>query len=67
MESGHSSAEDSLVRAAVEKELWELRRFEPDTLILGCTHFPYCKEALAAQTSLPLIDPAEEMIQLLIQ
>ena len=38
-----------------------------EAMVLGCTHFPYCKEALAAQTSLPLIDPAEEMIQLLIQ
>ena len=47
VESGHSSSEDSLVRAAVEKELWELRRFEPDTLILGCTHFPLLEEAIA--------------------
>lgn len=35
-------------------------------LILGCTHFPYIREALAARTSLPLIDPAEEMIRLLL-
>lgn len=34
-------------------------------LILGCTHFPYLREALAARTSLPLIDPAAEMIGLL--
>lgn len=34
-------------------------------LILGCTHFPYIREALAARTSLPLLDPAEEMIELL--
>ena len=32
-----------------------------EALILGCTHFPYFQEALAAQTSLPLINPAEEM------
>lgn len=31
-------------------------------LVLGCTHFPYFKEALAARTSLPLIDPASEML-----
>ena len=30
----------------------------PDTLVLGCTHFPYFKEALAARTGLPLVDPA---------
>lgn len=38
-----------------------------EALILGCTHFPYFKAALAAQTSLPLIDPAEEMVRLLIE
>ena len=38
-----------------------------EAMVLGCTHFPYCKEALAARTALPLIDPAEEMIRLLTQ
>lgn len=36
-----------------------------EALILGCTHFPYFKAALAARTSLPLLDPDEEMIGLL--
>ncbi len=36
-----------------------------EALLLGCTHFPYFKEALAQHTALPLIDPAEEMLQLL--
>jgi len=35
--------------------------------VLGCTHFPYFKEALAARTRLPLVDPAEEMLRLLTQ
>ena len=35
-------------------------------LVLGCTHFPYFKTALAARTNLPLIDPAEEMLSLLL-
>ena len=38
-----------------------------EALLLGCTHFPYFKTALAAQTSLPLIDPAEEMIRMLAE
>ena len=38
-----------------------------EALILGCTHFPYFKEALALQTTLPLIDPAEEMVKLIIK
>ena len=44
-----------------------LRRCDIDTLVLGCTHFPYFKEALAARTGLPLVDPAEEMLRLLTQ
>lgn len=36
-----------------------------EALVLGCTHFPYFKEALAARTPLPLVDPAEEMLRLL--
>lgn len=36
-----------------------------EALVLGCTHFPYFKEALARRTSLPLIDPAAEMLKLL--
>lgn len=38
-----------------------------EALVLGCTHFPYFKTALTARTSLPLIDPADEMIRLLTQ
>lgn len=34
-----------------------------EALVLGCTHFPYFKRALAQRTSLPLIDPAEEMVR----
>ena len=36
-----------------------------EALLLGCTHFPYLKEALGNVTQLPLIDPAEEMLALL--
>ena len=39
------------------------RRCGMEALVLGCTHFPYFKKALAARTSLPLIDPAEEMLR----
>lgn len=36
-----------------------------EALLLGCTHFPYFKEALARRTNLPLIDPAAKMLELL--
>ena len=38
-----------------------------EALLLGCTHFPYFMEALAACTSLPVIDPAEEMVAMLLK
>lgn len=47
VESGHYSPKDSLVKAAVEAELRELKRRDVDTLILGCTHFPLLGEAIA--------------------
>ena len=37
-----------------------------EALVLGCTHFPYLAGALGACTSLPLLDPAEEMVRLLL-
>ncbi len=36
-----------------------------EALVLGCTHFPYFKEALCRRTDLPLIDPAQRMLELL--
>ncbi len=36
-----------------------------EALVLGCTHFPYYKDALAKRTALPLEDPAEEMVRML--
>lgn len=38
-----------------------------EVMVLGCTHFPYCKNALKQQVEIPLIDPAEEMIRLLTE
>ena len=35
--------------------------------LLGCTHFPYIKEATQPYSELPLIDPADEMYDLLVQ
>lgn len=37
-----------------------------EALLLGCTHFPYIKEAFSRVSELPLIDPAEEMVRLLL-
>lgn len=37
-----------------------------EALLLGCTHFPYFKKELAERVSLPLIDPADEMVAMLM-
>lgn len=44
-----------------------LRFFEQngaEAVVLGCTHFPYVKEALQGRTSLPVLDPAERLAEL---
>ncbi len=35
--------------------------------LLGCTHFPYIKEAMQPYSELPLVDPADEMYDLLVR
>ena len=37
-----------------------------EALVLGCTHFPYVADTLRRLTALPLLDPAEEMVRLLL-
>ncbi|MCR4431761.1 MAG: aspartate/glutamate racemase family protein [Tepidanaerobacteraceae bacterium] len=36
-----------------------------EALVLGCTHLPYLKESLQKKISLPIIDPAEEILRIL--
>ena len=42
-----------------------VERFNADGLILGCTHLPYLQSELLKNLSVPIIDPAEEMLKLL--
>ena len=47
-----------------------LRFFEDngaEAVVLGCTHFPYVKEALQRRTSLPVLDPAERLAELVLE
>lgn len=37
-----------------------------DGILLGCTHFPYMKDILVNNTSIPIIDPAEKMVERLM-
>lgn len=46
-----------------------MRYFEDcgcEGLVLGCTHFPYLTRTLRRFSALPLLDPAEEMLRLLL-
>ena len=66
IEAGYSPAE--IIR---RQGLIELARFfeaaGAQAWILGCTHFPYLLEELKQYTSLPIIDPAEEMYRALCE
>lgn len=37
-----------------------------DGIILGCTHFPYMKDILIKNTTIQIIDPAEKMMERLV-
>lgn len=57
---------EKLIQAHSLKELTQwFQNCGVQALVLGCTHFPYYKDALASQTSLRLLDPAEGMLALL--
>ena len=62
IEAGMDPAELVARHRLAELASW-FRQCGMEALLLGCTHFPCFKEALAARTSLPLIDPAEEMVR----
>ena len=46
-----------------------LRFFEgngAEAVVLGCTHFPYIREALQKRTALPVVDPSERLAELVL-
>ena len=62
IEAGMDPAELVARHRLAELAAW-FQQCGMEALLLGCTHFPYFKEALAARTELPLLDPAEEMVR----
>lgn len=61
-------APDALVEQHRLTELCDwYARVGAEALVLGCTHFPYFKAALADRIALPILDPAEEMVRLLAE
>ncbi len=53
-------------RLVEERGLPDLLRFfeenGAEAVVLGCTHFPYIREALARRTPLPVLDPSERLL-----
>ncbi len=46
-----------------------LRFFEEngaEAVVLGCTHFPYIRAALERRTALPVLDPGERLVELVL-
>jgi glutamate racemase len=64
VEAGRTSAEDPLVRRALEEYLEPILRGGADTLILGCTHYPLLAESISriAGDELVLIDTGKESV-----
>jgi len=59
--------EEIIRRRHLDKLMVYLDACGCEALVLGCTHFPYLTDALRAYTSLPLLDPAEEMVRQLTE
>lgn len=59
-EEGWTDPEDDVVRGVVRRYLAPLRDEGIDTLVLGCTHYPLLKAAIAAEVpGVVLVDSAE--------
>lgn len=68
IEAGHTSRRDEELNAAIDAYLKPIEEFGVDTLILGCTHYPLIKKAIAARAKNPLnlIDSGKESVNALI-
>jgi len=47
VESGFRDKEDIIVKSVIERYVSQFKNTEIDTVILGCTHYPLLKEAIA--------------------
>jgi glutamate racemase len=64
VEEGWIDPGDEVVRSVVRRYLAPFRGDEVDTLVLGCTHYPLLKTAIAAELSgVRLVDSAEAIAE----
>lgn len=66
IEAGRSP-EEIIERQGLQELGVFFKKAGAEVWVLGCTHFPYLKEALQKVVDLPLIDPADEMYDLLMK
>jgi glutamate racemase len=64
VEEGWTDEGDAVVRGVVKRYLSPFRRDEVDTLVLGCTHYPLLRSAIAAELpGIELVDSAEAIAE----
>lgn len=57
-------AESIVTQYKLASFVWD--DYDVDGLILGCTHLPYLQQELSKKLKVLIVDPAEEMLKLLI-
>ena len=67
VEGGKQALSDSTSTELVNKYLSEMLEFNPDKIILGCTHYPYLKSIISGiiqenNRQIDLIDPAKYFV-----
>jgi glutamate racemase len=63
-EEGWTDADDEIVRAVARRYLAPLRDARVDALVLGCTHYPLLKQAIAAEIpGVALVDSADAIAE----
>jgi len=65
IEEGRSPA-DIVKDCGIDHLIRYMEACGSEAVVLGCTHFPYLKEEIEKLTSLPIIDPADMMFDMLI-
>ena len=65
IESGKTRPEEPETKAAIAEYLAPVLAADAQVLILGCTHYPLLEQAIAAQTSITLINSGKESVRAL--
>ena len=62
VENGRFDEHDPVIKLVLEEYLGPVKDFKPDTMILGCTHYPLLRDAIArcVGPEVGLIDPGLE-------